>query len=99
MLKTSLKKIGRIGKANIKCNRILAKRWQDKGIDYCELRLPGCLGTWLLQNVHRNKRYFYKGIVEELTKNSEVKRGCQNCHNLVENNKELREEVFKRLRK
>ena|ERR1035437_6134312 len=85
-------------KANIECNKILKQRWIDRGLSYCEIRLPGCLGNYLLQNVHRNKRWVYKGKVELLTEDKEVVLGCQNCHNQVEDNKELREQVFKRLR-
>ena len=93
-----MKKIGRITKANIECNKILRQRWIDRGLSYCEIRLPGCRLYWPLQNVHRHKRIFYKGKVEELTKDNEVVLGCGFCHEKVEDNTELREWVFKRIR-
>ena len=93
-----MKKIGKIGKRNIKANKILAERWEEKGVINCEIRLPGCLRNWLLQNVHRHKRWYYYDKPELLYADSEVIRGCQSCHSKLECDKELTEATFEKLR-
>lgn len=111
MKKTRLNQIGKKGRANLGANKILAKRWIDEGIDYCEIGALGefnerfyklfsidCLKNWLLQNVHRHKRDHYNGDQEKLADRNEVVRGCQNCHDKIEVNKKLTEEVFEELR-
>lgn len=111
MKRTRLNQVGKVGKANLAANKILAQRWIDEGIDYCEIGAlgefnerffklfsKGCLKTWLLQNVHRKKRVEYGGDVKKLSDRNEVVRGCQNCHDIIEINKKLTEEVFEELR-
>ena len=94
-----LKRIGKQGRINLKANQILKKYWQDNNITECEIKLENCLGNWTLGNCHRHKRIFYKEHPEvKLYDINEVVRACQNCHDEVENDEKLREEVFKRLR-
>jgi len=98
MKKTPLKRIGKVGEANLKANRILARRWKELGVEACEIGLPGCTITWPLQNVHRHKRYWYHGDYRLLSSYWQVVRGCQHCHETIENDENLTEEVFNRLR-
>ena len=98
MKKTPLKRIGKVGEANLKANRILARRWKELGVVSCEICLPGCTVTWPLQNVHRHKRAFYRGNYVLLSAYEQVVRGCQSCHETIENDAEITEFVFARLR-
>ncbi len=91
-----LRKVGRVGKANLEANKILALRFA--GVTQCELRLPGCFHTWLLQRVHRHKRAWYKGDVAKLSNYQQVVIGCQHCHDRIEHDAELTEAVFNELR-
>ncbi len=93
-----LKRIGRQGKINLCANRKIAQMWKEFGVNTCELKLPECLGKLFNQNVHRHKRDWYYRRPELLYARKEVARGCQNCHDLVENNETLREEVFNKIR-
>lgn len=96
MRRTPLKKIGRIGRANLEANKRLREMFG--GITRCEIGLKNCLGNWPLQRCHRHKRSWYKGDVEKLSDWKQVIVGCQNCHEEIEHNAELTEEVFTKLR-
>ncbi len=99
MRRTPLKRIGKIGKRNIEANKIIHKRFQEEGIEHCELRLEGCM-DWPLQIVHRHKRDWYKvsGREKLLYAREETALGCQHCHDKIEHDRELTEKVFKRIR-
>lgn len=94
--KTPLRKVGRVGKANLEAN----KRLKDvlQGIVTCEMKLEGCMGGFTLQNAHRHKRAWYKGEVELLSDYKQVVKACTICHELTEYNRELNREVFNKLR-
>ncbi len=96
MKKSPLRRVGRVGRANIEANKILREKLGH--IEYCEMKLEGCLGNWLLQFAHRHKRLYYKGDVEKLSDTNEVVVACQNCHQKTEFNRELNDQVFNRLR-
>jgi len=95
-----LNKIGKQGKINQRANKILARLWFDKEIDYCEQYLPhNCVSFMGLTNAHRHKRDWYKGKSEELLYSyNQVARLCINGHDLIEYDKELTSEVFIKLR-
>jgi len=98
MKRTPLRKVGKIGRANIEARRRIAAIAEEKQINYCEIAfLEGCT-NWPLAPAHRHKRTWYKGDVEKLADYNEWVSACQNCHNLIENDPKLTEEVFKRLR-
>lgn len=77
-------------KARVKLKKIYA----NKGITTCELRLPGCWVNNALSFCHRYKRndprcsHDFNGTIL----------GCIPCHNVIEYDRELTEEVFERLR-
>lgn len=93
-----MKKIGKIGKANQKANRLLKIMFESKGITYCELRLDGCLGTFALSFAHRHKRHWYRGQLEKLHDFQQVALSCIKCHEIIEKDSELTEKIFKELR-
>ena len=95
---TGLNKIGKRGRANLEANRRLKELYQDLGIRYCEIRLPGCLINNYLQFCHRHKRDWYKGNVDLLSDYNQTVIGCQHCHDKIEVDKKLTEKVFNKLR-
>ncbi len=101
MKRTAMKKVGKIGKANIKANKILKDVLAD--INYCEIQFnkdekKPCLGNMYLTNAHRHKRAWYKGDVDLLSDKKQVVRACVNCHDTIEHNADLTEKVFIKLR-
>ena len=82
MKRTRIRRIGKVGRANLEANKRLKELFQGK--THCEIRLSSCLGTWPLQRCHRHKRAWYKGDVEKLSDYKQVVIGCQNCHEKIE---------------
>ena len=93
-----MKKIGRIGKINLKANRILKQKYMEAGICQCEIRLPECMRDFALSFAHKHKRIWYKANLELLSSMKETLLACASCHAKIENDKELTEELFKKLR-
>ena len=99
MKRTPLRKVGRIGEANIEARKRIAEIARRNNLIACELVLDdGCLGYSYLAPAHRHKRSWYKGDVEKLSDYNEWVAACQSCHNTIENDPILTEEVFKKLR-
>lgn len=72
----------------------LSEYWQAKGtIDYCELRLPGCVGTFGLAPAHSLDRRY----IHTREQYFEVLALCQKCHWIVDREmpKDERERLFK----
>jgi len=93
-----LKKLGKIGIANLQANKKLNKLYEDLGINYCEIGLPGCQG-YPLNFCHRHERTYYKGDVDLLSNYKQTVIACQdNCHRKIDQDKKLREKVFMELR-
>lgn len=97
MKRSPIRKVGKVGRANIEANRRLKVALEGR-VDMCEIRLADCLVTWPLQFCHRHKRAWYRGDVAKLSAYSQVIVGCQNCHEKIEHDEELTEAVFNRLR-
>jgi hypothetical protein len=93
-----MKQIGRIGRINIEANKILKEKYQEKGISSCEIRFDCCLGSFTCGFAHRHKRNWYYGKPELLSSFNQTVLACSNCHNRIENSKELTEFVFNKLR-
>jgi hypothetical protein len=73
--------------------------YQDKEITTCELRLPGCKNYMFLGFAHRHKRRWYKGKDPSLLDDfNQTVLACQPCHEKIEYDKELTQEMFMRLR-
>lgn len=98
MKRTPLRKIGKIGQANIEARKRIAEISEEKGLNYCEINLEGCLGGMYLAPAHRRKRSFYRGNVELLADYNEWICGCQSCHQKIEFNQELTDKIFNKCR-
>ena len=87
-------KIGKKGKAWIKARKRLKKEYSEKGITWCEIQLPGCMGNFALSFAHRYKRRDPR--CEHTFEKTCL--ACAFCHNKTEYDRKLNEEVFNRLR-
>jgi len=104
--KKRIKKVGKVGKANIEARNLIAKKAEAMKLTHCELgpvllQMYGiniCLYNYALAPAHRHKRAWYKGDVEKLADIKQWVAGCQCCHDAIEHNKEMTEAVFMRLR-
>lgn len=97
MKRTPLRKVGKIGKANLEANKRIKEELAD--VTFCEISFVDvCLVHIFLTNAHRHKRAWYKGNVELLSDRKQVIRACVNCHDEIEHDAELTEEVFMKLR-
>ena len=87
-------------KINQKANKELHKLFWNEEIFTCEIRLPGCLNSWMLNYCHRHpRRYYYDKPDELLWSKNQVLLGCQKCHEILDKmSKEKKEEIFLRLR-
>lgn len=93
-----MKKVGKTGEANLEARKRIAEIAEEKELNYCELGFTGCLKNMYLAPAHRHKRNWYKGDIELLSNFNQWISACQNCHNVIENNKDLTEGVFEKLR-
>ena len=95
MKKTPLKRIGKRGKINQEYKKLLKELPLP---NYCEARIsPNCTSPLFLTPAHRKKRLEYK-TAQELADYNEIIVACSTCHDMMEHNKDLTEEVFSRLR-
>lgn len=69
-----------------------------QGITRCELRFPNCTASMFLGIAHRHKRHWYLGREGRLWSWNQTILACNNCHNVIEYNKEKTKEVFRKLR-
>lgn len=98
MKRTPLKKLGTIGKANREARKRIAEIAEEKGLNYCEVQLEGCLGGMYLAPAHLHKRAWYKGDVDLLSDYCQWVAACQNCHARMEFDEKLTNIVFEELR-
>lgn len=93
-----MRRIGKIGRANIKARKIIAEIAEEKGLDRCEQ----CGGTFGVAPAHHRRREWYKGDVEKLSDFKHWIVLCQPCHEVLDNpSKTTWEEVdalFEKLR-
>ena len=92
-------------KINKAANARIRAYCEEMGISTCEIGLPGCMGRFGLSNAHRHKRNWYKRFewdeietIEALSNPTNFLRACAYCHDRIEKDKDLTEEVFMRLR-
>jgi hypothetical protein len=97
-----MKRIGKIGKANISANKKLKEIYQQKGITRCEIGFQGCLGGYMLSFCHKDRRDAYRSNLERLGAFEETILGCQSCHSILDDRskttKKESDNIFKRLR-
>lgn len=91
-----MRNIGKIGKRNIKANKILKELFYEKDITRCEK----CGTDFALSFAHLHKRDWYKPKDKQhlLYAFEQVLLLCINCHEEIEVNKEKTEELFNQLR-
>ena len=89
-----LNKIGKKGREWENARRKLKKIYYAKEITTCELMFEGCFASNFLSFAHRYKRRDprCKHTFEQTIL------ACINCHNKIEYNKELTEQMFSILR-
>ena len=92
--KSPLKKIGKKGQENLRYKALIKEMDLSQR---CEMMLLGCLGGMYLTIAHRHKRSHYK-TAEELADPKQFVIACVHCHELQENNKELTEQIFNKIR-
>lgn len=85
-------------KINIEANRKLKKLFFNKEIRSCEARLSGCTGNQYLSFAHRHKRRWYYGQEDLLSDFSQVILACISCHQKMEYNQDLTNQIFERQR-
>lgn len=96
-----MRRVGKIGEANIESRRLIADICEEKGLNFCEIRFNKdvrCMGNWPLAPAHRHKRAWYKGDVALLADYNQWVVACQVCHDRIEHDAELTEKVFRKLR-
>lgn len=90
--------MGKQAKINREANKKLKEMYTSMGIDYCELNLKGCWRNNALSIAHKHKRIWYLKHPELLYALSETIVACVPCHQRIEGNRQLTEEVFTKLR-
>lgn len=96
--KKSMNKVGKNGKANKIARGLIADYAKVRDMKRCELNLEGCLKTWPLAPAHRHKRAWYKGDAVLLADPKQWVVACQCCHDQIEFDAGLTEEMFIKLR-
>lgn len=106
-----IKKLGKIGKINQIVRNINNKKLDERGINYCEVYqyLPdnykNVHNNIFIGIAHRHNRDWYKtrfqfkeDHVKRLTDIKQICRACQGCHQFMDEQPEIRENVFVSLR-
>ena len=88
MNRTQMNKIAR---------RMIADTARDNDITSCEIGLPDCMQTFGIAPAHKRKRIHYR-TAEELADLNEWVAACQSCHDKIEVDRKLTEDIFKVLR-
>ncbi len=98
MKRSSLKRIGKIGKRNQEANKINYKRFAALGITSCEL----CGGTFACAAAHKHPREWYRSCPELLHDMNQILFLCQKCHDRLDDrsktSKTESDEIFEKLR-
>lgn len=93
-----MRKVGKVGRANSAARKKIASIAEKMEMKKCEIGLEGCLGAWPLAPAHRHKRAWYQGDAKLLADPRQWVCACQDCHDKIEFDGTLTEEIFLRLR-
>jgi len=100
-----MRKVGKVGKANIAARKKIGELAEANKLTTCELGpvllsygINVCLYNFTLAPAHRHKRAWYKGDAEKLAAIEQWVCACVDCHDAIEHNAELTEAVFVKLR-
>lgn len=103
--KKNIRRVGKVGRANIEARGAIAKKAEAMKLTVCELGpvliqygINVCEYNWTLAPAHRHKRAWYKGDPEKLADVKQWVCACVDCHDAIEHNAALTEEVFITLR-
>lgn len=91
---STIRRVGKVGKANATANRKLKKIFLSHGITQCEY----CGSDNYLGFAHRHKRVWYRSNLGNLYKFNQVLLLCQVCHEMIEYNAERTDHLFTALR-
>ena len=92
-------KAGTWTEINQEANKILKEKYQEAGIEECEIKIPGkCWRNKFLGFAHRFKRSYYKDHPDQLSEMSHTVLACTPCHQAIEYDEKLTLAVFKKLR-
>lgn len=75
-----MNRIGKRGRQRIAINRRLKAMWVREGITSCELRLPGCVRTFVMSAAHSKKSRYL--ITDEDWMTAAL--ACCACHDQIE---------------
>lgn len=82
-------------------NRLALRRLKEiyscTTISSCEIRMEGCR-NFILGFAHRHKRIWYRSHPKLLATFNQTVLACTHCHNIIEYDRELSDEIFMRLR-
>lgn len=96
--KKPMRKIGKVGRANLAANKKIKLHIDESLLQNCEIGFEGCLKNFALTIAHRHKRAWYKGDADLLSNPKQWVIGCVCCHDAIEHDKELTEKTFNKLR-
>lgn len=86
---------------NRQARAIIARDAENGIITSCELRFPGCMGTFGIAPAHKRPRIFYR-TVEELSDFKNYVWACVHCHQILDDrtktSREQNDELFAQLR-
>jgi hypothetical protein len=80
MKRSPLNKVGKRTKHRWSINARLKHLWEELGITSCELRLPGCVGTFAMGAAHSKKSRFLITDADWM----HACLACTHCHQLIE---------------
>jgi len=69
--------------------------YAQKGITTCEIRLEDCWNNNALSFAHRHNRVWYYTRPEKLGDFMETLLACVPCHNIIDKNEQLKDDIFK----
>ena len=72
-----------------KAKHKLQAEYIEKGITFCELQYENCTHNIYLASHHRHKRLWYRKRPHLLWTFEQTLCACTNCHQKIENDKEL----------
>lgn len=94
-----MKRIGKTGRWKIAAKNKIKRMFFDHEIRTCEIKLEKCTGQMFATPAHRHKQEWYNYRPHDLYSSySQVMWACCSCHQQIEYDAELTEEIFIKLR-
>lgn len=90
-----IRKIGRIGRRNIKANAILFKTYfNHPDLPACEIGRASLCWRTFMGFAHRHSRVAYRAYPEYLSSFNQTLKACNPCHQWMDANREEKERIF-----